>query len=141
MQLRNFGMRIDLRTRVEPVHVRDLAVAVRNMIEDDRASRKIFIGSGGENCRMLFKDFLIKSLQGAISNLREEHIPWDRFQGRPYYLDWYDTRESQAILQFQTRDVDDYVRDLRASLPGWQRFLAALFRPFAVRAIFSEIKR
>ena len=44
--------------------------------------------------------------------------PADRFTMEPYELDWYDTTESQSLLGFQHKTLDDYARDLRRQLPA-----------------------
>ena len=45
----------------------------------------------------------------------------------PFALDWYDTSESQALLDFQRKTLDDYAQDLAkqisAPLSGLMRHL------------------
>lgn len=50
------------------------------------------------------------------------------FAAAPYHTDWMDTTESQRLLNYQRVSFEDYLRELRASLGGWQ-YLILLFRP------------
>ena len=37
--------------------------------------------------------------------------PGYKFTSVPYYLDWYDTSRSQALLNYQQRTFDDFIKD------------------------------
>ncbi|HMK08908.1 MAG TPA: SDR family NAD(P)-dependent oxidoreductase, partial [Anaerolineales bacterium] len=55
-------------------------------------------------------------------------LPARAFTRRPFPTDWLDTRESERVLHYQTRTLDDYARDLR-SLLGLRRHLVVALRP------------
>ncbi|MFZ2316028.1 MAG: NAD(P)-dependent oxidoreductase [Gammaproteobacteria bacterium] len=124
-ELIKFGFQIALNTRVEPVHVKDLAVATYHALVKKEASHKIFIIAGGKTNQITYKEYITKVLTGSLGKLNSEDVPWERFIEKPYYLNWYDTTESQEILQFQTRTVDDLVIDMQALIPGWKKFFIA----------------
>lgn len=132
-ELLHFSFKIDLNTPVEPVHVKDVALAVLHALKRNEASRKIFIIAGGEKNRMFYKDIILKILSGIISNVKSSDIPWDKYKSKPYYLHWYDTTKSQQILTYQNRTVDDYISDVRKSMPWWKRFLIPLFKKYVLR--------
>ncbi len=120
-----FGFQIALNTRVEPVHVKDLAVATYHALIKKDASHKIFIIAGGKNNQITYKEYITKLLMGNLGKLQAEDIPWEKFIEKPYYLNWYDTTETENILQFQTRTVDDLVLDTQALIPNWKKFIIA----------------
>jgi hypothetical protein len=64
---------------------------------------------------------------------REAFRPGPRF----FFGDWLDTRESQALLQFQRHGLADFQAWLRRR-SGWRRPLLKLVAPLARRAILRE---
>ncbi len=100
---------IDPRTRLEYVHPRDVALAqMRATLAPDALGKILMIG-GGESCRMTFKDFYAAIFDA--SGIGE--LPAAAYGQRPYYCDWIDTAESQAILQYQRHTFDDFIREFR----------------------------
>lgn len=132
-ELIKFGFQIALNTHVEPVHVKDLAVATYHALVKKEASHKIFLIAGGEKNRITYKEYITKVLMGSLGALQPEDVPWERFIEKPYYLSWYDTTESQEILQFQTRSVDDLVLDMQALIPRWKKFMIARLQRLILR--------
>ena len=60
-------------------------------------------------------------LNGSIGGLEQDDVPWDSFKGKQYCLSWYDTTESQSILKFQSRTIDDYALDARNAMLWWEK--------------------
>ncbi|MDH3623079.1 MAG: NAD(P)-dependent oxidoreductase [Myxococcales bacterium] len=119
---------IDPRTRLEYVHPRDVSLAqMRATLAPDALGKILMIG-GGESCRMTFKDFYA-AIFGA-SGVGE--LPAAAYGKRPYYCDWIDTTESQAILQFQEHTFDDFIREFRHE-SRWTRPIVRLFSPLIRR--------
>jgi len=58
--------------------------------------------------------------------------PARKFTRAPYYLDWYDTSKSQALLRFQRKTFVDYLKDYSRELA---RQYSPLFRPFMRRFV------
>ncbi len=149
LDLLSYSMRIPPYTKIEPVHVKDLAIAVYNATRTRKASRKVFVIAGGARNRMIYKDYWLKMLNAHVGKIDEQKIPWHLFAKESYPLYWYDTRESQEILKYQNRSPDEYFRELNYSRPWWIKlppnFLKKLFmkRLFPTRekvARFVEVE-
>ena len=111
-------------TRVEAAHLYDVCDALINSVGNPAADNKTFILGGGESCRMLYRDQIKK----MFDMFGFPEPDWKKFSTEPFALDWYDTAEAQAVLNYQSRSFDDYVDDFRRAL-GWKyyaiRYLAA----------------
>jgi nucleoside-diphosphate-sugar epimerase len=115
---------VPLNNRVEFCHPDDLAVAVVNAVKSfDKVKGNTMVVSGGPAQRMLYRDMV-----GALLGVMGLPLPPARkFTRQPYYLDWYDTGSSQALLGYQRRTFADYLRDYSRGLAG--RY-TAMFLPF-----------
>lgn len=123
---------IDPRTRLEYVHPRDVALAqIRATTATDALGKLLMIG-GGESCRMTFRDFYA-AIFGA-SGVGE--LPAEAYGDTPYYCDWIDTTESQAILEYQEHTFDDFIREFRHE-SRWTRPLVRLFSPLIRRYLLQ----
>lgn len=114
--------------RVEFVHLADVARAFHHALHAPKSAvvgQKFIIG-GGLACQMTYHEQLTRLMR--VFHL--EPPPRHKFNPRPSHLDWYDTRRSQALFQYQTRTFDDYVTDLRSRL-GWKRALYWVIAPLA----------
>lgn len=99
---------IPLNNRIEFCHPHNVALAIRNAVKKYPAlNGKTLIISGGSTQKMLYKDMVGSML--AILGLPLP--PENRFTKEPYYLDWYDTSESERLLHFQSRTFADYLDD------------------------------
>ncbi|MHA1266461.1 MAG: NAD-dependent epimerase/dehydratase family protein [Candidatus Helarchaeota archaeon] len=111
--------------RVEFVHPKDIAIACRNAVMTEW-SKEIYLIGGGPACQSTFYDQISQIF--ALFNLPPPKK--EKFKQSPVWLDWYDTRRSQEILQFQHRTFDDYLKDLRKTL-GWKLNFIKFFAPLA----------
>ena len=64
-------------------------------------------------------------------------LPAEAFATAQFATDWLDTEESQRLLRFQTRGLDDYVRDM-SRLLGPRRPFVRLFRPLVRRTLLRR---
>ena len=74
---------------------------------------------------------------GAILAVIGLPLPPERkFAKEPYYLDWYDTGESESLLHFQSHSFTDYLDDFteqlsrrygRLFLPVMRHFIGPVF--------------
>jgi UDP-glucose 4-epimerase len=110
--------------RMEYVHTRDVGLAVANAVSSDEVWGKTWLIGGGPRCQYTYRDILEKILVGMGVGM----LPEEAFTTTPFPTDWLDTSESQRVLQYQQRDLDDYVQEL-AQLLGVKRHLTRLFRP------------
>ena len=63
---------------------------------------------------MLFEDML-----GAIVGALGLPLPpRHKFPDEPYPLHWYDTSDSQMLLNYQNKTLDDYCDDLYRQFPA-----------------------
>lgn len=131
-----YSRRVPLETKVEPVHVKDLAIAVCNALNNPTASRRTFIIAGGEKNRTTYRDYIFRSMNAYLGNIKEDQIPWQKFSEDPYYLHWYDTTESEKLLKFQKRTIEDYLKDMRESIPFWQRIMLPISKKTALKILF-----
>ncbi|WXG44321.1 MAG: NAD(P)-dependent oxidoreductase [Promethearchaeati archaeon SRVP18_Atabeyarchaeia-1] len=103
---------LPLAGRVEFLHVQDACTAIINSLKNKSSDNKTFIIAGGKENQMTFKD-LIRKTFGALGLPDPD---WSKFTKKPNYADWYDTTESQAVLRYQKRTVEDYVGELKKKL-------------------------
>jgi len=136
--------RLPLENRLEFCHPDDVAQAVANAVCRFPAVKgRTLIIAGGPGQRIRYRDLL----GGALGALRLPLPPEERFSRRPYCVDWYDTREAQELLEFQSRSLGDFIRDLQADLARrlgrpvlWltQRLIGPVFGKLVVRLLASR---
>jgi len=115
---------VPLDNRIEFCHPDDTATAILNAIKAfDQVKGRTLVISGGPAQRMLYKD-MIRRMMGVMGL---PVPPARKFTQEPYYLDWYDTGESQELLRYQRRTFSDYLRDYSGQLA---RRYSCLFIPF-----------
>jgi nucleoside-diphosphate-sugar epimerase len=93
--------------RMEFVARSDVADALCAAIQTDRAANKIFNISGGGSWQMLghqYVEAVFRILDLPPEDARYRHTPW--------WSDWYDTTESQAILSYQRTSFSEYLEQL-----------------------------
>lgn len=111
------GFEISANSRIEFVHPADAGLAFARAVGCDEAIGKILYIGGGQSCRMTVAPFYNRLMDGiGIGPIPPEvfvraHPP--RFTG-----DWMDTEESQRLLQYQTRNLEDVIADMRKALGG-----------------------
>ncbi len=126
---------IPLENRIEFCHPHDMALAVVNSVKRfDTVKGKTLMIGGGPSQQLLFEDML-------RTILREFGLPVPpscRFATEPFPLHWYDTTDSQQLLQYQRKTLDDYCSDLVAQFPAplvgaMRRFIGPTFGRLIVR--------
>lgn len=124
---------VPLENRIEFAHGRDVATAFANAVESEAVCDRLLLIGGGPRCQFYYGDLVRRVLRAVGVGM----LPAEAFAMTPYSTDWLDTAESQQLLDYQHRNLDDYVRDIRASL-GWRRWLIRLSRPFIRRWLLSR---
>ena len=106
---------LPLRNRIEFCHPDDTALAILNAVKNfDVVKGKTLMIAGGPSQQMLFEDML-RAILGAFGlPLPPRH----KFPDGPFPLHWYDTSESQELLNFQNKTLDDYSDDLVRQFPA-----------------------
>ncbi len=135
-----FSIRLDpgmfdvpLNNRMEYVHSRDVALAFANALETDAVWGRLLLIGGGPRCQYYFRE-IVERILGAMGL---GMLPEEAFSTVPFCTDWVDTTISQKLLRYQTRDLDDYIREMKALL-GFRILLIRLFRPLVRRWVLSR---
>ncbi len=121
---------IDPDTRLEWVHPEDVALAQARAIETPAAFGKILMIGGGEGCQLTFRELYGTMFEASGVG----RFPPEAYGRGPYYCDWLDTTESEALLRYQQHRFDDFVEEFRAAY-RWTRPLARAFAPVVRRAM------
>jgi nucleoside-diphosphate-sugar epimerase len=130
---------VPLYNRVEYCHPNDTAAAILNAVKNfNNVKGNTLVISGGPKQRMLYKDMI----QGILGVMGLPLPSTHKFTTEPYYLDWYDTTKSQALLNFQRHTFADYIRDFSRELarqygsgflPFMRNFVGPVFGKVIVR--------
>ncbi len=124
---------VPLDNRIEFVHTRDVGLAVANAVSSEEVWGKILHIGGGPHCQLRFRQIATRLLDAMGVGM----LPKEAFTTTPFATDWLDTTESQRILNFQTRNFDDYIAEM-VSLLGYRKHLLRLFRPLVRRWLLSK---
>ncbi len=119
---------VPLDNRIEFVHTKDVGLAIANALDEDRVWGKVLHIGGGSRCQLYQREIL----DGVLGAIGIGTLPDEAFTKIPFPTDWLDTDESQEILNFQQRTLQDYIQDVVLML-GFRRNLVRVFRP-AIRA-------
>jgi short-subunit dehydrogenase len=124
---------VPLDNRIEYVHTRDVGLALANAVDSTEIwGRTLHIG-GGASCQLTYAGMI----EPILDAMGVGQLPAAAFTTTPFATDWLDTEESQRLLRFQTRCLDDYVRDM-TQLLGPRRLFVRLFRPLVRRTLLRR---
>lgn len=115
---------VPLDNRIEFVHRQDVGLAIANALENDQVWDRTWLIGGGPHCQLHQRDIVENVLEAVGLGM----LPEEAFTQVPYPTDWLDTTESERVLQFQRRTLQDYIKEVKALL-GYRRHLVSLFRP------------
>ena len=128
LRLRAF-FSVPVTDRMEMLHPYDAALALTNAVTSADIWGKTLILAGGPRCQMHVRDYY----QGYLNAVGIGTFPDRYFSTTSYHLDWYDTTESQALLQYQRLTYEDFLHQCRRTLT-LVRWGATLARPL-LRAV------
>ena len=93
----------------------------------EELDKKIFNLSGGEDCRITYRDFLSRSFE--IFGLGELTFPEGTFAEKNFHCGYYvDGDVLNEILDFRRDTIDDYFKTLKKSISPLQKITTAIFR-------------
>ncbi len=119
---------VPLDNRMEFVHTRDVGLAIANAVKSEEVWGRLWLIGAGPRGQFIWRDMVSRILEAiGVGMLADEC-----FATTPFCTDWLETSESERVLRFQTRDLNDYIADMTRML-GFRVPLIRLFRPF-VRA-------
>ena len=128
--------RVPLHSRMEFCHPDDLALAIARCIERfDIVKGKTMLVAGGPERRMVYRDIL----GGAFGPLGLPLPPAHKFSKVPYCIDWYDTAESQALLDYQRKSFEQFCMDLRRNVAGPFSFIVVPLMRYFIGPVFGRI--
>ena len=121
------GFDISANSRIEFVHPGDAGLAFARAVSCDGAVDKVLYIGGGKDCQMITAPFYNRLMDGiGIGPIPPEvfvRADPPRFTG-----DWMDTEESQQLLRYQTRGLEELKTDMRKGL-GVFAPIVRLLRP------------
>lgn len=115
---------VPLNNRMEYVHTKDVGYAIAKGVKSEKIWRKILLIGGGPKCQYYYREIVEKVLEGIGVGM----LPEEAFSNIPFATDWMDTTESEEILHYQRRTIEDYVEDVKKAL-GYKLFFIKLLRP------------
>lgn len=124
---------VPLDNRMEYVHTRDVGLALANAVSSEEIWGKTLLIGGGPRCQYVFGDMVAR----IMAALGLPMLPGEAFATVPFATDWLDTAESQRLLRYQTRTLDDYLRDMTRLL-GPRLVFVRLFRPAVKRSLLAQ---
>ena len=93
--------------------------------------------SGGERCRIVYRDFLKRSF--SLYGLGKLNFPNHAFADRNFHCGYYMDGDSlEEILNFRRDDLNSYFYRVKMSIPNIQRFFTGLFRPSIKFALLNR---
>ncbi len=93
--------------RIELVSLTDLVKAMVVLVEKDAITGKSLIIAGGRSWQVTGRDYVRR--WGEIMDIPMEDMD---FLDHPGWLNWYDTSESQALLDYQQTPLDAFLNEL-----------------------------
>jgi len=124
---------VPLDNRIEFVHTRDVGLAIARAVRSDAVWGKTLLIGGGPRCQFRYGEMVERILDAMGVGM----LPAAAFSTTPFATDWLDTAESQRLLQYQTRDLNDYVHDM-VELLGPRRHLIRAFAPIVRAAVLAR---
>lgn len=104
--------------RLEFVHLADAANAVANCVDNEAVAGRILQIAGGRSWQLIGQEY-----SRAVCEAFDLPPESATFQDQPGWAGWYDTHESQKLLQYQNHALKDFTDQLRAlykDAMGWQ---------------------
>ncbi len=124
---------VPLNNRMEFTHTRDVAVAIANALESDQVWERLWLIGGGLRCQYTYREIVSRSLDAMGVGM----LPAEAFGSVPFATDWVDTVDSQRELNYQERDLGNYLEEMKDTL-GLRRHVVRMFRPLVRRWLLQK---
>ena len=131
-----FHMPLD--TNIEFITAEDAANACVSAIEKkDELLNKIYNLGGGENCRILYKDFIAKSFD--IFGLGKVKFPKTAFAEKNFHCGLYaDGDKLNSILNFRRYSLDEYFNNLKNKTGKFKRLFLKIFAKIIEKYLVNQ---
>ena len=116
---------VPLHNRMEFVHTRDVGTAIAHGVVSDEIWGRMLLIGGGKSCQYTYREIV----QGILEAMGVGMLPEEAFGTDPFPTDWVDSTDSQRLLRYQQRDLQDYIVEM-VDLLSSKRRLIRWFRPF-----------
>ena len=97
--------------RIELLSLGDLVEAMVTLVGVESISHNTLLIAGGQNWQVSGEDYVRR--WGETMDIPMEDM---EFQDRPGWLNWYDTSESQKLLNYQKTSLDDFFKELEKAV-------------------------
>jgi nucleoside-diphosphate-sugar epimerase len=97
--------------RIELVALSNLVQAMVSLVGAEEALGRTLIIAGGPTWRVTGEEYVRR--WGEIMEIPLEEMS---FQERPGWLNWYDTSESQTLLDYQQTSLDEFFKQLETAV-------------------------
>jgi len=125
---------LELDSRLEFVHPRDVGLAVVNGVSSNDIWGKTLLVGGGAGCQLYYRDFIRK----LIDAIGIQPLPEGAFALPPSSpMDWVDSSECQMLLNYQKHSFEDFINEIPASM-GYSRYLVRLLGPLIRRSMLNQ---
>lgn len=124
---------VPLDNRIEFIHSKDIALAITNAIKRDDLWGKVLNIGGGERCQFYYKEMVSKILNAIGIGM----LPDELFTKNYFAVDWMDSEESEKLLNYQKRDLNDYIKDIKKEI-GLRRYFIKILKPFIRLYLISK---
>ena len=132
MKIQPLMFHMPLETALEFCHNSDAGYAMVQAIECDALLGRIFNLGGGNECKIMARDFIHTML--PLYGLAPDTIPEHAFATRNFHSGYYaDGDELDALLGFRQKGLKDYFETVKNSVSSLNRFLVGLIPEFIVR--------
>jgi nucleoside-diphosphate-sugar epimerase len=126
---------VPLKTSIEIIDSRDVALAILHSIERSQVWNNIYNLGGGASCRIIFKDYLDEMFK--IIGLGSNFLPENAFAKSGFHCGFYLSDDTQAVLGFQKHDLNDWYEIVRDWI-GFKRHFVPLVRWFIRKYLLSK---
>ena len=121
-----FHMPLD--TKLEILTTRDTGYAMAKAADCPEINERIFNLSGGEKCRITFREYINGSMEAA--GLGHDVFPETAFATKNFHCGYYsDWEEAENLLHFQRDSIDDLIRETRKRSGPFKRLLFSIIKP------------
>jgi nucleoside-diphosphate-sugar epimerase len=100
---------VPLDTLMEPVHTRDVGLAMANSLTTESLRGETLNIAGGKPCRTNYREFLKRMMNVFGLGM----LPDEAFSNGPFHMGYMDTEKSQNTLKYQRATLDDFLREAR----------------------------
>ncbi|MCJ7622821.1 MAG: NAD(P)-dependent oxidoreductase [Anaerolineaceae bacterium] len=132
MKIQPLMFHMPLETALEFCHNSDAGYALVQAIECDALVGRIFNLGGGNECKIMARDFIHKML--PLFGLPPDTIPEHAFATRNFHSGYYsDGDELDALLGFRRKGLQDYFNKIRNNISPLKRYLVGMIPETIVR--------